>query len=86
MSQFLKYISNSDETKSIFLIIIYAILYLFLIFTAQSWIATFNSYYQQYIIKKEKPSSQDLLILSLILTIIFVFAVYFTRPRLPLFK
>lgn len=72
--------------KNIFQILIFAALYLFLIFTAQSWIATFISYYQTYIIKKEKPSTLDFLLLSLVLTSILVIAIYLIRPTLPLFK
>jgi hypothetical protein len=43
---------GSRDEKSVVQIIVIATLYLFLIFTAQSWIATFNSYYQTYILKR----------------------------------
>ncbi len=92
MSKLLSYASSSSdnskslENKNIFQIIVFAAIYLFLIFTAQSWIATFNAYYQQYVIKKEKVTAQDLLILSAILSIILIVAIYFIRPTLPLFK
>jgi hypothetical protein len=79
-------LTSESEDKSILFIIIYAALYLFLIFTAQSWITTFNEIYQKYIIKKEKPSVGDFLMLSVILSTIFVIAVYLVQPRLPLFK
>jgi hypothetical protein len=72
--------------KNISQILIFAVLYLFFIFIAQSWIATFTSYYQTYIIKKETPSTFDFLLLSLVLTTIFVVTIYLIRPTLPLFK
>lgn len=58
----------------------------FLFFTAQSWIATFTAYYQKYVIRKEKPSPSDFLILSAILSIILIVVIYITRPTLPFFK
>lgn len=76
----------SKEDKTLTQIIIFALLYLLLIFTAQSWISTFNSYYQKYIIKKEKLNSYDYLVLSIILTIFLIFVVYMVKPRPPLFK
>lgn len=77
---------GSRDDKSVVQIIVFATLYLFLIFTAQSWIATFNSYYQTYILKKEKPDTIDLFLLSVILTTFLIIVIYLVRPRPALFK
>lgn len=77
---------NSKENHNIFQIVIYVLLYLLFIFIAQAWITTFIGYYQKYVIKKKEPDPQDFLILSILLTSIFVIAVYLIRPMLPLFK
>lgn len=92
MSQIVNYIAGTSEDTSskkdlnLLQIIVFIGIYLFIIFTAQSWIAAFTGYYQKYVIKKEKPEPQDFLVLSLILTVILVVAIYWIHPRLPLFK
>jgi Na+/melibiose symporter-like transporter len=78
--------NNSKENPNIIQIVIYALLYLLFIFVAQIWISTFIGYYRKYIVKKEELEPEDFLVMSLIFTSIFIFAVYIIRPTLPLFK
>lgn len=75
-----------DNNTSITKIILYLVLYLFLIFIAQAWIATFLELYRQNVIRKEQPTVLDLFTMSLIFTTAFIIFVWIIHPTLPLFK
>ena len=74
------------EAQHIARIVVYALLYLLLIFISQAWITTFIGYYRKYVIKKKELEPEDFLVMSIILTLTFIIAVYAIRPTLPLFK